>query len=115
MKNYLKGNDLKREVVIRGRHVFVQKTEFHCVKQPKDSTMEAFYAIHHMHEFLRDHRLLVEPSNLTTWLMDFANCSEEDFRFELYRIHHKLGQLIRKDVCSSEGLFYSGPVKPCQC
>jgi hypothetical protein len=83
---YLKGNGLKREVVIRGRRVFGHKTEFPCVKQPKDSTMEAFYVINHMREFVRYHRLLVEPSSLTTWVKDFANCSEEDFRFELYRI-----------------------------
>jgi hypothetical protein len=32
---YLKGNGLKREVVIKGRRVFGHKTEFPCVKQQK--------------------------------------------------------------------------------
>ena len=84
------------------------------MKQPRNSTEEAFYAIHHMREFVRDHRLLVEPSSLTRWVRDFANCNEEDFRFELYHIQHKLGQFIRKDVYSPEGLFYYGAVKPSQ-
>jgi hypothetical protein len=91
---YLKGNGLKREVVIRGRRVFGHKTEFPCVKQPKDCTVEAFYAIHHMREFVRDHQLLVEPSSLTTWVKEFANCSEENFRFELCRIQHRLGNSL---------------------
>jgi hypothetical protein len=76
--------------------------------------MEAFYAICHMREFVQDHRLLVEPSSLTTWATDFANYSEEDFRLELYHIQHKLGQLLWKEVCSSEGLFYFGRVKSSQ-
>jgi hypothetical protein len=108
---YLKGNGLKIKVVIKGKRVFDHETEFPCVKQPKDSTMEAFYAIHHMREFVWDHRLLVEPYSLTTWVRDFANYSEEHFRLDLYHIQHKLGQLIWKDVCSSEGLFYFGPIK----
>jgi hypothetical protein len=52
---YLKVNDLKREIVISGRRVFSLKTEFPRVKQPRDSTREAFYAIYHMREFVRDH------------------------------------------------------------
>jgi hypothetical protein len=39
---YFKGNGLKREVVINGRRVFGHKTEFPCVKQPRESTREAF-------------------------------------------------------------------------
>jgi hypothetical protein len=65
-----------------------------------------------MRELVRDHRLLVEPSSLTTWIKEFVNCSEEDVKFELYHIQHKLGQLIR--VCSLKGLFYYSPIKPSQ-
>jgi hypothetical protein len=60
--HYLKGNGLKREAFISGRRVFGLKTEFPCVKQPRDNTGETFYVIHHMREFVRDHQLLVEPS-----------------------------------------------------
>jgi hypothetical protein len=74
---YLKDNGLKREVVIRGMRVFGHKTEFPCMKQPKDSTMKAIYAIHHMREFVRDHRLLVDLSSLTTWVNDFATVARK--------------------------------------
>jgi len=36
----------------------VHKTDFPCAKQPEGSVMEAFYAIHHMREFVRDQEQL---------------------------------------------------------
>jgi hypothetical protein len=67
-----------------------------------------------MREFVQDQWLLMEPSSITRWVKDFANCSDKDFRIELYRIQHKLAQLIWKDVCSEEGVFYYDPIKPSQ-
>ena len=52
------------------------------------------------------------PSSLQKWGQDLANCTDADLRLECYRISQKLAQLIHKDVCNKEGLFYYGPVKP---
>ena len=68
---------------------------------------EAFYAIHHTREFVRDQDHLMLPSSLPKWGQDLANVSDTDLRLELYRIQEKLAQLINK-----EGMFYYGAAPP---
>ena len=76
-----------------------------------NSMTEAFYAIHHMREFVRDQLNLTLPCNLTRLQMDFAKYSTDaDVRREFYRIQQKLAQVICRDVLSSEGLFYYRPI-----
>ena len=109
----LKGISLIRENLEGSRRVFGHKFEFPCMKQPANSMTEAFYAIHHIQEFVRDQLNLTLPCKLTRLQKDFANYSTDaDVRREFYRIQQKLAQLICKDVLRSEGLFYYGPSVP---
>ena len=81
------------------------------MKQPANSMTEAFYAIHHIQEFVRDQLNLTLPCKLTRLQKDFANYSTDaDVRREFYRIQQKLARVICKDVLNYEGLFYYGPV-----
>jgi hypothetical protein len=52
------------------------------------------------------------PSNVQKWAQDLANCIDADLRLEFYRIQWKLPQLIHKDVCNKEGMFYGGDRPP---
>ena len=110
---YLKGNSLIREKREGTRRVFSHQLEFPCMKQPANSMTEAFYAIHHMQEFVRDQLRLTLPCKLSLLEWDFTRyASDADVRREFYRIQQKLAQLICKDVLRSEGLFYYGPSVP---
>ena len=108
---YLKGNSLIREKLEGSRRVFGHQFEFPCMKQPANSMTEAFYAIHHIQEFVRDQLNLTLPCKLTRLQKDFANYSTDaDVRREFYRIQQKFARVICKDVLQPEGLFYYGPV-----
>ena len=96
----------------RGKLKFGHKSEFPCVKQPTDSMMEAFYAIHHMREFVRDQEQLQLTSSLAKWGQYLANITDRDLRQEIYRIQDKIAQLIHTDVLNKEGMFYYGPRPP---
>jgi hypothetical protein len=52
------------------------------------------------------------PASLQKWCQDLANASDADLRLEFYRIQQKIAQVIHKDVCGKEGIFYYGPVPP---
>jgi hypothetical protein len=41
-----------------------------------------------------------------------VNASNADVRVEIYRIQKKIAQIIHKDVCSREGVFYYGSIPP---
>jgi hypothetical protein len=51
-------------------------------------------------------------SSLQEWRKDFANASDADVRLEIYRIQQKIAQIIHRDVCSREGVFYYSPIPP---
>jgi len=91
---------------------FGHKTEFPCVKQPANSSREAYYAIHHMREFVRDQEQLVLSSGLAKWSQDLANVSDRDLRQELYRIQEKIPKTIFADVLNTEGMFFYGVTPP---
>ena len=103
---------LAQEFIRGGKRVFGHLTEFACSKQPENSPREAFYAIHHMRQFVRDERLLRMPSDVTRWAKDYANCTDEDLRLEFNRIQRKLASIVCDDVYNKDGLFYNGPIKP---
>ena len=108
---YHRTGKLKREHIRGGKRVFGHLTEFACSKQPENSPREAFYAIHHMRQYIRDERLLRMPSDIAKFAKDYANCSQEDLRREFNRIQWRLAGLVCDDVHSKDGLFYNGPVK----
>ena len=100
-----------REKLEGTRRVFRHQFEFPCMKQPANSMTEAFYAIHHMQEFVRDQLRLTLPCKLTVLEWDFTRyATDVDVRREFYRIQQKLARFICKDVLQPEGLFYYGPV-----
>ena len=50
-------------------HVFSHKMKFWCVKQPDDTTKDAFYALHHMKACVRDQQNGTLPSSdLKGWV-----------------------------------------------
>ena len=83
-----------------------QQTEFPCIKQPANNTMEAYYAIHHMREFVEDKTNLRLPKSLQAYRPDLANSKDADLRQELLRIQAKISNIINCDVLRKEGLFY---------
>ena len=97
---------LRKQTIRRGKVVISHQTEFPCVKQPANNLREAYYAIHHMREFLTDQQQLLLPSSLRAWRPDLANGRDDDLRLEISRIQQKIAQLIMKDVCSKEGICY---------
>ena len=75
--------------------------------------MEAWYAIHHMREFVRDQHDLLLPTSLRNKGKDLANTTDEELRAEFARIQQTIGTIIHKDVCNSAGLFFYGHTPPC--
>lgn len=108
----VKVGPLKNEVRRRGSLIFNHKTEFPCLKQPENSPREAYYAILHMREYVRDQQQLRLPADLQRWRKDLANAPPEDIRQEFGRIQQKIAQLIHRDLCAKEGIFYYGPRAP---
>ena len=74
--------------------------------------MEAWYAIHHMREFVRDQHQLLLPSSLQEWGEDLANASDADLRAEFFRIQQTIATIIHKDVCTKGGMFFYGLTPP---
>jgi hypothetical protein len=107
-----KAGPIKKEVVKRGQLIFKHNTTFPCLKQPTNSSRDGYYAIRHMWEFVRDQHQILLPSSLQNWCKDFANTSDVEVRLEIYRIKQKIVQIIHRDVCSREGVFYYGPIPP---
>jgi hypothetical protein len=92
--------------------IFKHNTTFPCLKQPANSSRDGYNAIHHMWEFVRDQHQNLLPSSLQNWRKDFANASDANVRLEIYRIQQKIAQIIHRDVCSREEVFYYGPFPP---
>ena len=70
--------------------------------------MNAFYALHHMHEFVRDQQCLRLPDSLLKWRKDLANVDDADIRAEFYRIQTRIAVVITQDVVKKGGMFFNG-------
>ncbi|KAK1644318.1 hypothetical protein QYE76_062123 [Lolium multiflorum] len=63
-----------------GKHKFKHVFEFPCVKQPENSTLDAFYVMHHLKGFVRDSQNLRLPSALRGWAEKLARINDDDLR-----------------------------------
>ena len=107
-----KAGPLKVQRQRRGSLSCTHKIDFPCLKQSSaDNGMEAWYAIHHMREFVRDQHDLLLPTNLQRRGEDLANATDEELRAEFARIQQTICTIIHKDVCTTGGLFFYG-LKP---
>ncbi|KAK1647216.1 hypothetical protein QYE76_065021 [Lolium multiflorum] len=61
-----------------GKHKFKHLFEFPCVKQPENSTLDAFYVMHHLKGFVRDSQNLRLPSALRGWAEKLARINDDD-------------------------------------
>ena len=104
---------IKKQKTKGGQLIWSHQTTFHCIKQPAGSTREAFYAMMHMWEFVKDEELLLGPADLKKrWSSDLANATDREIRLEFYRIQQKLAQVIKEDVITKAGTFYYGFTLP---
>src|ERR1041385_5859079 len=100
------GVTFKKEAVRYGAHVFTHVTKFACVKQPPDGQKDAYYAIHHMREFVRDQQQLTLPADRKHWAERLSEIQDADLRQEFFRIQSELAGIISEDVLRNTGEFY---------
>ena len=74
------GGTFKRPICRYGKHVFTHVTKFPCVKQRPGSQKDAYYAIHHMRAFVRDHQELTLPDHLKQWAASLSAIQNADIR-----------------------------------
>ncbi|KAK1628180.1 hypothetical protein QYE76_002495 [Lolium multiflorum] len=67
-----------------GKHKFKHVFEFPYVKQPENSTLEAFYVMHHLKGFVRDSQNLLLPSALRGWAEKLARINDDDLREDFH-------------------------------
>ena len=97
---------IKRKNLRRGKYTFIHKTEFPCIKQAPGSTREAWYAIYHMREYVKDEQRLQYPSSLAKWCETLAESSDAEIRQEFGRIQQMIARTISRDVIHSDGVFF---------
>jgi hypothetical protein len=97
---------IKRKNLRRGKYTFIHKTEFPCIKQAPGSTMEAWYAIYHMREYVKDEQRLQYSSSLVKWCETLAKSSDAEIRQEFGRIQQMIARTISRDVIHSDGVFF---------
>jgi hypothetical protein len=91
-----------------GKHKFKHVFEFPCVKQPENSTLEAFYVMHHLKGFVRDSQNLLLPSALRGWSEKLARINDDDLREDFHATQVKLSHIIIEDVITGGGLLHQG-------
>ena len=91
------GGTFKRPVHRYGRHVFAHNTKFSFVKQPPGGQKDAYYALHHMREIVRDHHHLLLPDNLKDWAVSLSAIQDTDIRQEFFRIQSEFAEIIYQD------------------
>ena len=74
------GGTFRKEMCRYGKHVFTHVTTFPCVKQPPSGQKDAYYALHHMREIVRDHNHLLLPNNVKDWAASLAAIQDADIR-----------------------------------
>ncbi|KAK1621331.1 hypothetical protein QYE76_026848 [Lolium multiflorum] len=91
-----------------GKHKFKHVFEFPCVKQPENSTLEAFYVMHHLKGFVRDSQNLRLPSALRGWAEKLARINDDDLREDFHDTKVKLSHIIIQDVITGGGPLNQG-------
>jgi hypothetical protein len=97
---------IKRKNQRRGKYTFIHKTDFACIKQAPGSTREAWYAIYHMREYVKDEQRLQYLSSLAKWCGTLAGSSDAEVRQEFGRIQQMIARTISRDVIHSDGVFF---------
>jgi len=97
---------LKVEKKFRGCLTCTHTTKFPCIKQSAPG-MEAWYAILHMREFLKDQHALLMPADIQRRSNDIANGSAAELRGEFRNIQRALVGIIHEDVVRKGGRFYN--------
>ena len=100
------GGTFKRPVCRYGKHVFAHNTTFPCVKQPPGGQKDAYYALHHMREIVRDYHQLLLPSKLKDWAKSVSAIQDADLRQEFFCIQSEFAEIIHQDVLRTSGQFY---------
>ena len=102
---YFKGGHIKKPKCKSGKIIFGHKTDFWCIRQPKNSNLDAYYVLQYMEEFKQDETKLFEP----TYFRDLVNAATPvKFRTEIYRIQQTLASVICQDVYRHQGMFHGG-------
>jgi hypothetical protein len=96
----------------QGMHMFGHITVFPCVKQPKGSQKEAYYALYQMRAYVRDHHNLTLPISLKSWAEHLAMIQDNQLRAEFYRIQEQFATIIFQDIIRKGGMFYTAAMKP---
>ena len=95
-----------------GMYVFSHKFEFWCVKQPDDSTKDAFYALYHMKGVVLDSHnstLPKEDQDLQVWAKDrWGKTQGSNIRQAFFTIQEEMSELLHVQVMKSGGQFYDG-------
>ncbi|KAK1693309.1 hypothetical protein QYE76_010006 [Lolium multiflorum] len=91
-----------------GKHKFKHVFEFPCVKQPENSTLDAFYVMHHLKGFVRDSQNLRLPSALRGWAEKLARINDDDLREDFQDTRVKLSHIITQDVTTGGGPLHQG-------
>ncbi|KAK1680532.1 hypothetical protein QYE76_041380 [Lolium multiflorum] len=91
-----------------GKHKFKHVFEFPCVKQPENSTLDAFYVMHHLKGFVRDSQNLLLPSALRGWAEKLARINDDDLREDFQDTRVKLSHIIIQDVTTGGGPLHQG-------
>jgi len=102
---------LKVENKFRGCLKCTHTTKFPCLKQSA-SEMEAWYAILHMREFLKDQHALLLPASLRKPYTDLANGSAAQIRAAFRSIQRDIARIIHEEVTRKGGLFYNTGIPP---
>ena len=102
---------LKVEKKLRGCLTCTHTTKFPCIKQSAPR-LEAWYAILHTREFVKDQHALLLPASLQRRSKDIANGSDAEVRAEFRHIQRKLSTIIHEDVVTKGGLFFNDGIPP---
>ncbi|KAK1630626.1 hypothetical protein QYE76_004941 [Lolium multiflorum] len=72
---------------------------------PENSTLEAFYVMHHLKGFVRDSQNLLLPSALRGWAEKLARINDDDLREDFHDTQVKLSHISFKTSSQGEGSY----------
>ncbi|KAK1626962.1 hypothetical protein QYE76_001277 [Lolium multiflorum] len=76
--------------------------------KPENSTLDAFYVMHHLKGFVRDSQNLLLPSALRGWAEKLARINDDDLREDFHDTRVKLSHIIIQDVTTGGGPLNQG-------